>query len=122
MRNRCEKPSDTMYYRYGGRGIQVCDRWQSFRNFRQDMGERPEGMTLERIDSEEGYSPGNCRWATRKEQNRNTSATAWLTIYGKTMSRAEWHDIVCHEVSYSAIKQRQRRGWTDKEAVFGRAS
>lgn len=121
MRNRCEKPKDKMYHRYGGRGIKVCDRWKSFRNFRDDMGERKDGMSIDRIDASGDYCPENCRWVPLSDQNRNKQNTAWLTIYGKTMSRAEWHEIVAHEVTYSAIKLRQKRGWTDKEAVFGKS-
>lgn len=71
MKQRCLNPKATGYARYGGAGITVCDRWLEFANFLADMGERPEGTTLDRIDSSKGYEPGNCRWATRAEQNRN---------------------------------------------------
>lgn len=121
MRNRCEKPKDSMFYRYGGRGIKVCERWMSFPNFLDDMGERPEGMTLDRIDSDSDYSPENCTWATRKEQNRNKPNNRMLTIYGLTMCLAEWAEIVAHETRYDTIKSRLNRGWSDKEAVFGKA-
>lgn len=72
MIGRCEEPTNASYERYGARGVTVCDRWrQSFQDFHADMGDRPEGLSLDRIDNEKGYEPGNCRWATRSEQARN---------------------------------------------------
>lgn len=71
MKQRCLNPKATGYKRYGGAGVAVCDRWLKFENFLADMGERPEGTTLDRINPERGYEPGNCRWADRSTQNRN---------------------------------------------------
>ena len=68
MISRCREPKNNRYHLYGGRGIKVCEQWLKFANFRADMGERPEGKTLDRINVDGHYEPGNCRWATPKEQ------------------------------------------------------
>ena len=75
MRQRCYNPNNDSYPWYGAKGITVCERWHSFSNFLEDMGDRPEGHTLDRINSEQDYSPSNCRWSTVSDQLRNRTLT-----------------------------------------------
>lgn len=81
MIQRCTNPNNPRYTDYGGRGITVCERWRSFENFYADMGDRPgAGYSLDRIDNDSGYAPGNCRWATAEVQQRNKRRSLSFTL------------------------------------------
>lgn len=90
MRRRCEKPTALEYRNYGGRGISVCERWQKFENFLADMGEPPDGFTIEREDNDGNYEPGNCRWASYKDQLNNRRNNRFLEAFGKRRTLHQW--------------------------------
>jgi hypothetical protein len=91
MLDRCYDPKHKSYKTYGARGITVCDRWRtSFSNFVADMGERPEGLTLERVNNDGDYRPSNCCWTTRLNQNHNRSNNFFIIIGGETRTESEW--------------------------------
>lgn len=116
MKQRCYSDRQTRSDRYKGRGIQVCERWRnSFIAFLADMGECPEGMSIDRIDNDGDYCPENCRWATPKEQANNTSRTRRIVIDGQSRSAKE----VAEErgITYSALMGRLRNGWTVEQAL-----
>ncbi len=85
MMRRCYIDSCESFKHYGGRGVVVCERWFDWRNFLADMGERPEGMSLDRIDNSGIYEPGNCRWTNSQAQNRNTRSNVHVCVNGKQM-------------------------------------
>lgn len=89
-KQKCQNPRHADYAYYGARGIRVCDRWQSFENFVEDMGLRPEGLTLERRDNDGHYEPSNCVWATRQEQSDNRRVSATVEWQGERMSVSAW--------------------------------
>lgn len=90
MWRRCSNPKDKDFHRYGARGISVCDRWRSFENFYADMGDRPSGKTLDRINNDGPYSPENCRWSTTQEQCRNRRSNRRLSVGGESLLIVEW--------------------------------
>jgi hypothetical protein len=118
MLRRCTTPTNPSYPSYGGRGVKVCDRWKdSFENFLADMGPRPEGCSLDRIDNDGNYTPENCRWSTRREQNRNTQRTRMLThpVTGVTRCLKDWARTL--GITHSTLRERLARGWTLDRAL-----
>lgn len=93
MLARCRNQNVRAYKNYGARGITVCERWDSFENFYEDMGPRPPRMTLDRRDNSLGYCKENCRWITRREQARNTRANRIVEYRGESRCVAEWSEI-----------------------------
>lgn len=120
MIQRCHNPNNKDYKNYGGRGIEVCDMWKdSFEAFLLMVGKRPTlKHTIERIDTNKGYEPGNVRWATRAEQNLNTRSNVRLTIDGETKTVSEWSKDERCPVSMFTIYKRLDRGWDGSRAVF----
>ena len=86
----------------------VCVRWLDFQAFKEDMGPRPEGYQIDRIDNDGHYEPSNCRWVTRKQNTRNRRTTAWVTHNGETRSLAEWSEVV--DIPYQTLKNRRFHG------------
>lgn len=115
MRQRCTNPRAAGFDRYGGRGIRVCERWRSFESFLEDMGERPDGTSLDRLDNNGNYEPGNCRWATSLEQVRNQDNTRRLTHNGVTLTLQEWAERI--GIGYGALYDRLRYGWSTEAAL-----
>ena len=115
MLQRCLNPKDRKFHHYGGRGITVCEEWRDFVVFYDQMGDPPAGHTLERIDNEKGYSLANCRWATMKEQSRNTRSNLLLTLHGITKTAAEWAEDT--GINRKTLYSRKHKGWTDEQAL-----
>lgn len=117
MLQRCANVNDAGFFRYGARGIQVCQKWrESFEAFFADMGPRPTSKhSLDRIDNDGDYIPENCRWATRKQQNRNQRSNVWLTHDGQTLCMADWADKL--GMNRSTLITRLRRGWSIERAL-----
>lgn len=109
MRSRCNNKKNAKYPTYGGAGVRVCDRWNDFRMFIEDMGTRPPGTTIDRIDGSKGYEPGNCRWATSKQQQRNIKTNVYIKINGVEKTAAEWAEI--SGLKKETVLQRYRANW-----------
>lgn len=117
MKHRCGNPDNSAYKHYGARGIRVCDRWlKSFETFCSDMGPRPSlRHSIDRIDNDGNYEPGNCRWATRSEQARNTRRTISVAFRGDVMCLKDWAAVL--GIPYDTIKKRLRMGWAVERAL-----
>lgn len=115
MKQRCRNRKQPTFVLYGGRGINYCGRWELFTAFLEDMGERPTGTTLDRVDPDGNYEPGNCRWASVLEQARNRRTTQRVTINGETRPLTEW--CALFGVNVKAARARIYRGVAPELAV-----
>lgn len=115
MRSRCNNPKDTDYKDYGGRGIRVCDEWNDFNKFIIDMGSKPSGYTIDRIDVNGGYSSLNCRWASQSTQANNKRNNHIIEYMGETRTLSEWGKKF--KLCPSKIRYRLKMGW-ELDMVF----
>lgn len=107
MMDRCYRETHPYYNKYGGRGIKVCGHWHEFSAFYADMGDPPDGLSLDRVDNNGSYEPSNCRWATKKEQSVNRSVTRWIEFSGERLHLSGWAERlgVSKEVLHYRIKK-----------------
>lgn len=115
MRGRCLTKSSGDYPLYGGRGITVDPRWNTFEAFLADMGERPPGHSLDRIDFNGPYTKANCRWATAETQSRNRRSSALLSLKGETKTLAEW--VLDTGLSHATLRKRISMGWSAERVL-----
>lgn len=116
MKNRCLNKNQPSYAHYGAVGISICERWNSFENFLSDVGERPAGTSLDRHPDKGGnYEPGNVRWATRKQQQRNMKSNKPLFYNGMALLLVDWSHLT--GISESTINGRLRCGWPIAKAL-----
>lgn len=116
MRSRTSNPSDKSYYLYGGRGVRLCARWESFASFYEDMAPTyKSGLEIDRIDNDGPYSPGNCRWATSAEQKRNSRSARFIEFGGRRLCVADWAAAI--GISKSALVHRFGSGWSVERAL-----
>lgn len=115
IKKRCLLKTEKAYKNYGGRGIKICARWMKFKNFLEDMGERPGNLTIERIDNNGNYCKKNCKWASRKEQNNNRRDNRWLEFNGEIMTYSQWGERL--GIKVGTIWWRIKRGWTIEKTL-----
>lgn len=116
MKQRCFNPNSKDYANYGGRGITVCQQWiNSFETFLADMGERPEGTSLDRREPDGNYEPSNCRWADPTTQQRNTRVSKWLMVNGISKPLTEWARET--GLYHSTLLRRMNAGWPPEKIV-----
>lgn len=115
MKDRCLCKNNPSYKNYGNRGITICPEWLIFENFHNDMGDKPENKSLERINNNKGYYKENCRWATPKEQANNRRNNRNLTYNGKTQTMIQWAEEL--KVSYRTFKARKENKWSDERTI-----
>ena len=127
MKSRCFNPKNNHFHLYGKRGITICRGWMNFGNFFRDMGNPPNGMSIDRINNDGNYScgdcvecmandwPMNCRWATKEEQANNNRANVILEFNNKSQTISQWAQEI--GISYSALSSRILRGWTIEESL-----
>jgi len=116
MRARCNNPNVPSYRNYGGRGIGICKRWDDFWLFVSDMGDKPSiKHSIDRIDNDGNYAPGNCRWATAKQQQSNKRTNINITHNGETRNVSEWSEI--NRIKRVTIYARLNRGWDEVDAI-----
>jgi hypothetical protein len=116
MLKRCDNPTAINFDRYGGRGITVCEAWRDFNQFAKDMGERPDGASLDRIDNGKSYSPENCRWATAKEQALNRRNNRLIVRDGVARPLSVWCETL--GLPYQTVLARiVRLGWSEDRAL-----
>lgn len=118
MIQRCTNPNSREYHNYGGRGITICDEWkankESFIEWAFENGYR-QGLSIDRIDNDKGYSPDNCRWVTSKEQSRNMRKNRYITLCGETHLYSDWPKIL--GLSKSGFRKRLESGWSEERIV-----
>jgi hypothetical protein len=112
---RCDHPTHTSYSSYGGRGITYDPRWKDFSAFLADMGERPAGMTLDRIDNDGPYCRENCRWATAEQQQNNRRCNRLVEYAGLTYTLAQWASITGFQ--FGTLRNRLDRGWSVERSL-----